>query len=752
MSYDITYFIGNHRNTKRGEVWCFKSFEELASEFKTCAQGEKHSAYIVRGKLDPVERKDVNLDYSNLLVIDADEGTRGKKLCHPEEVHKALTDLGINHFIYTSHSHSEEQNKFRVIIESEAYQKIDLKTQNASIIKLLADNGCFIKYVKEMNAWTQPWFVPTRDDPLDGMFYHSMYTKGKKWEVIETTKETQNTIDTEIETETLDNMYENIRTGKEYHESMLNISYQLIKDGMKAAHVKSLLRTIFDASVDSGSDRWQERYNDIDRTVDGAVDKTSAEFSVEGLEDGEGEEITSLPIPPGLLGTVYDSALASLLYPYEEVALVSSIGLIAGIIGRRYNVMQPMPMGLNVYMTLVAKTGTGKERIGTFIQHCIKSGNDGLKSYDSFYGPSGFTGPKAIANAFQDARSRVCVVSEAGLMMKVKSGNVEGKTAMILDAYSKSHNDGYTQELIYSSAEQAVPTMRAVAMTIISESTDDNLKEAYRSMGAIDNGYLPRQSVFLVKDTRVPINREVKLEIGKKAVDRLNRLMEHSSTVQAENDPKAVPVYFDEDIIEDMWSFLGWCDDVKHDNVDKDPVKSNMASRMFVKAAKYAGICAVFNSDKDDIKITTEVWDWAKSLVKYELDNVSKTLGNLNNSSEMSDAIQEVCIKVTQLLKGECKNKSIKLTKPELDAKVIPMYQLQKYCQSCKNLKKMGDGNVSHQYKSAFDKVIDYLVASGAAKVLDKNPLTLREGRLLQIKPGFNDFCKQYTKDVMGNI
>jgi hypothetical protein len=223
--------------------------------------------------------------------------------------------------------------------------------------------------------------------------------------------------------------------------------------------------------------------------------------------------------------------------------------------------------------------------------------------------------------------------------------------------------------------------------------------------------------------------------------------MENSSIVQSDADPKSIGVWFDDDIVEDMWSFLGWCDNVKHDCVDSDPVKSNMASRMFVKAAKYAGICAVFNSQNEaEVKICVEEWNWAKDMVVYELDNVNSTLGNLNGGGEMSDAIRDVCIKITQLLTGQLKNKNAKLTKPEIDRKVIVLYQLDKVCQSCKNVKKLGDGNVGYKYKSALGKVLDYMADERVITMLDVNPITKREQRVIKVNESFNEFCKQFIE------
>ncbi len=754
MSYDITYFTGNHTNTKGGQVWAYETFQELADEFKVCAKGAKFCAYIVRGKLKGGERKDANMSGSNLLVIDGDEGLRGKPLCSPKEVHEALVELGLNHFIYTTHSHSADQNKFRVFIASDDYTRADTKANNKELLKLLASKGCKIKFVKEMNTWSQPWFVPTRDDPEDGLFEHYQFTTGKDWETIHVEASKTEDEKTEEESaddgapESLDTMYENIRTGKEYHESLRTISYQLIKDGMSAANCKAMLKMLLNASKDAGSERWQTRYKDVDRLVDGAVnraDEESSDFELSEEEDVN-ECFGDVPVPPGLMGELYHSANDSLLYQYPEVALVSSLGLLSGICGRKFNVMEPAPSGLNLFLTIVAGTGFGKERISTFINKCIRGAN-GLKEHRSFIGPSNFTGPKALVNSFQDARSRVCIVSEAGLMMKVKSGNVEGKTAFILDAFSSSHRDGYTKESSYSNKDDYVAEIRAMAISIISESTEDHMIDAYRANGSLTDGHLPRQLIFKIDKRQTIMNRKAHYELSKKVTDRLSYLMEISASVQSEEDPDPVEVYFSDNTREDMYDYIQKYNEFNEMYKNSDPVKHNMSTRVAQKAVRLAGLCAVFNAKGKcrSIEIDEEAWSWAKAVCDYEFNKVSNALGGLAGNEDMDNGIKAVYAKMLAMINNTIGNRKCGVEKAHRDLKIIPYSTLRIACEKVMPVTSLNDSAKSGgKYRSGLDKILMYMEESGSVKILSKDPLGGRSPKLVQIREGILEYMSAY--------
>ncbi len=756
MAYTISYFIGDQKNTSNGETKTYETFDEFANDFSKCSKGRKHSAYFVRGELEPIHRKDCNLKQSNILVIDGDEGVRGRNAPKPLDVHNTLVELGLNHFIYTSHSHNAEQNKFRCIVPCGQYmEKKDIKANIYGLMNELSANGIRLKHVTEMNTWSQPWFVPTRDDPKDGLFEFYKYTEGKDWETLyeqeeySQDEEPSKRVETHVGSTSLSEMYENIRTGKEYHESMLNISYQLIKDGMSKAHVIAMLETLMNGSVEAGTDRWQQRYNDIERTVQGAINKDNPEFDLESISEEFDDSDNEMPLPPGLLYDLYQCCYDGLLYQYKEVALVSSLGLVAGIAGRRFNVMTPKRTGLNLYLTIVAGTGFGKDGIGQFISRCIRNSSNGLKdSFDSFIGPSSFTGGKAITNAFENARSRVCVMSEAGLLMKVKHGDVEGKSAALLDAFNVSDSNSYTKYHTYADNDKSIPSLRAMAITIISESTPEQLMSAYSQMGALTNGYLPRQIIFKIEKRQTKINRNVKDTFDDKLANRLLELLETCAAVQAESDPKAFEMDFHPDIHDDVYDYQDSYNELAAKYEVTNKIKANMATRIGLKVVRIAALATVFNKPKSSpncLVIEKPEWEWAKALCDYEFKNVTNALAGLSGDGEMDNAIVAVYTKMKSIIDDTIRDSKCKVDVRYRKHKVIPYGRIKIACASNPNVKSL-DSNAKHgNIKTGLDKVLEYMQAQQAIEIRDHDPLGGRAAKTIKILEGMNDFMKMYS-------
>jgi hypothetical protein len=67
------------------------------------------------------------------------------------------------------------------------------------------------------------------------------------------------------------NLYENVRSGRDYHDSLLQLSCKLIAAGTDGGAVVNILRDLMEQSEAPHDARWQDRYDDIPRLVDGAL-------------------------------------------------------------------------------------------------------------------------------------------------------------------------------------------------------------------------------------------------------------------------------------------------------------------------------------------------------------------------------------------------------------------------------------------------------------------------------------------------
>ena len=268
-----------------------------------------------------------------------------------------------------------------------------------------------------------------------------------------------------------------------FHPGILSLGWAFAKDGVDESMAVAFIQTLFSACAQK-DDRWHQRFDDISRVVRQGYEKLNVKIDVDDIdiEEFEADVTDNIPWPPGLLGRLTQNAYDMALFQYREVALVSAIGAVAGIIGRKFNVACPYPSGLNVYLTLIMGTGMGKDSIGKFIKsiyYNIISDVNNVSS--SFLGKSRYTSYKAVINDLQDARSKVAVFTEAGLLLSSKSGDMSGFTRALLSLYSCSDHMSYSNAEGFSDTDNDVPILRAPSLSIVSEATPETLLQTFRA-------------------------------------------------------------------------------------------------------------------------------------------------------------------------------------------------------------------------------------------------------------------------------
>ena len=370
--YVISMFK-SERDAECNHIQMYDTFKEFGDTFKKCKKGGKLGSGYIR--CESVYRKDEDCEPSRILIIDGDCSRDGGNAPSPRAAHIALKELGYNHFVYTTHSHSKDKNKWRAVIAAGKYERKDLKANNVAIIQEMKARGCSIKHVKEMDSFSQIWFLPRRDDLTDGMYAQYEYYDGSDWETIHVEEseaeetEGKEKADQKGYTSSLEELHENIRTGREYHESLRTLSYQYIVDGMSSANTKALLKSIMEGSKDAGTDRWQTRYNDIDRMVDGAVSRND----FDRIGDAPDVRTGRIPsFPNGVMSTwpepwpmIYEAYSSVARDPVEELLIPTILSTCAHLLNNKYITMEGKLLNL-IFLNL-ASSGVGKDANTTSI-------------------------------------------------------------------------------------------------------------------------------------------------------------------------------------------------------------------------------------------------------------------------------------------------------------------------------------------------------------------------------------------------
>lgn len=75
---------------------------------------------------------------------------------------------------------------------------------------------------------------------------------------------------------------------------------------------------------------------------------------------------------------------------------MGALGMVSGIVGRQYNIPGS---GLNLYLILLAATGTGKEGMATGINALVSKVRETVPAVDQFVGPAEFSSGPALVKA-----------------------------------------------------------------------------------------------------------------------------------------------------------------------------------------------------------------------------------------------------------------------------------------------------------------------------------------------------------------
>jgi hypothetical protein len=179
-------------------------------------------------------------------------------------------------------------------------------------------------------------------------------------------------------------LIENIRTGRELHDTTRDVAAKLVASGTKGGAAVNILRGLMETTNAPHDERWQQRYDDIPRLVRSAEDKlaeSKPKRTAEHATKGNGKEVHSWDDPdisllddrrgdlPKFPLRVFSVRLQQVIKRNAKGAGVTPahvavplIGITSGIIGFARRIMatgswlQPM----TCWTVLVGYSGTGK--------------------------------------------------------------------------------------------------------------------------------------------------------------------------------------------------------------------------------------------------------------------------------------------------------------------------------------------------------------------------------------------------------
>jgi hypothetical protein len=326
----------------------------------------------------------------------------------------------------------------------------------------------------------------------------------------------------------------------------------------------------------------------------------------------QGEET---PFPPGLVGDVAKYVLASSIRPAHDIALVTAIGVVAGICGRNFNISDT---GLNQYMLLLAKTGTGKESVQSSVDRLF---NEVQKrnpaAGDRFIGPAKFSSGPALIKRFQDQPVFLSIMGEFGATMRnmhhprANAAEVTLKQAL-LDLFGKSGWGQMLRPSVYSDKEKNTQQVHAPALSIVAETAPEPF---YSSLdeSAIESGFLPRFVVVEHLGDRPKRNRNAWALPPEQLVMDVNALA--TTVLQMEQNGACTAVQCDEQGQRMLDEFDEYADDQMRGNGE---TIRHLWNRAHLKALRLSALVAVGVNPYKPVVTAVEA-QWAIDLVRRDV-------------------------------------------------------------------------------------------------------------------------------------
>jgi len=330
--------------------------------------------------------------------------------------------------------------------------------------------------------------------------------------------------------------------------------------------------------------------------------------------------LSSVKLPPGLIGELAQYFYSAAIRPVPEIALAAAIALVAGVAGRAFNISGS---GLNQYIILLAKTGSGKEGALSGMENLLAEVKLKVPQADSFMGPAAFASGQALVRMLDTKPSFVSVLGEFGLTLQQLSDAKASSAQMmlrkvLLDIYAKSGWKRTLRASVYSDQEKNTKDVQAPNVTILGESTPETFFDGLDA-SHIAEGLIPRFSVIEYTGDRPHRNRNPNCPPSAGLVQRFCDLTTISLTnqnaarlcTQVELDSHSADLLDDFDALAD-----------KTMNSSRMEVEVQVWNRAHLKALKLAALVAVGVNPHQPV-VTADMAQWAIDFVTRDVKLVS---------------------------------------------------------------------------------------------------------------------------------
>lgn len=367
-----------------------------------------------------------------------------------------------------------------------------------------------------------------------------------------------------------------------------------------------------------------------------------------------------ITFPDGLVGEIAQYIYDSSPRPVGVISLAAALGLMAGICGSAFNVSNT---GLNMYIVVLAQTGTGKEALQSGISRLMHDVGAIVPSAKTFIGAGEFSSAQGLMTYLQKtSKNFVSIVGECGMWIKTLSmpnahERHSGLRRMFLDLYGKSAQRSVLNPTAYADTAKNAQAVRQPAVSLLGESTQERFFAAIDE-DLISEGFVPRWMILEYEGKRVPSNRNASnihpssllMEALCNLCTYCTQMVESLQTHHLQWTPEASALEM---------QFDTFCDD-QHAATGED-VLHNLWSRAHMKALKLAAIIAVGRNISNPV-IDAYSWNYAVQLVLRDTYRMARRYhsGDLASRVEASNNEQSAAILTAIRQYGKMEDKTLR--------------------------------------------------------------------------------------------
>lgn len=338
---------------------------------------------------------------------------------------------------------------------------------------------------------------------------------------------------------------------------------------------------------------------------------------------------SELAWPPGMLGRVAQFIYRNSVRPVLEVSVVSALGLAAGLCGKAWHIPQS---GLNLYITLVARSAVGKEALNSGISAIISSCSKKNPMFHKYVDFAEYASGPALVKACAANQCFLNISSEWGRRLKRMAVNeTDGPLATLrtqmTSLYQKSGPQSMVGGITYSNADNNIASVKGVSYSMIGETTPRTFFESLTET-MMEDGFLSRFLIVEYNGARPAQNLNQILEPDENLVDYLNSVS--FAAEQRISSGTSQLVARTEDAAKLMWSFEQECD--AKINSSDDEAFRQMWNRGALKMLRISAILAVLDNFNSPC-ITLEHAQWAHSIVMHDIKSMMRKIeeGDVGN-------------------------------------------------------------------------------------------------------------------------